>query len=158
MTFTVIDWIFGILILIFSLTGLIKGFVDCVFNKLCWILGIICACLFYDLPAKTFLSTFQNEVLANILGFIIIFVAVFLVVKMIQAVISKIFQLDMLKSLDKVLGFGFGIIEGVAIVSVIIFILNKQPFFNSEPLLEGSFFYSLVDKIFLATKEIGTHV
>lgn len=158
MTFTVIDWIFGILVLIFALSGLVKGFVDCVFNKLCWILGLILACLFYDDAGRMILGSIENTALANVLGFIIVFIAVFLVVKLIQIVVSKIFQLNILKSLDRVLGFAFGIIEGCVVVALVIFILTKQPFFSADKLLEGSMFYSILDKLFFATKEIGTNV
>lgn len=158
MTFTVIDWIFGILILIFALSGLIKGFVDCVFNKLCWILGLIAACLFYDDAAKLILSSIENPSLSNVLGFCIVFVGVFVVVKLIQIIVSKIFQLNILKSLDRVLGFAFGIVEGTAVVGLLIFLLTKQPFFSPDKLLEGSFFYGLMDKFFFAAKEIGTNV
>jgi len=158
MNFTIIDWIFGILILIFAFSGLVKGFVDCVFNKLCWILGLILACLFYDEAATRILSSIENPALSNVLGFIIVFVAVFLVVKLIQIVISKIFQLNILKSLDRVLGFASGVVEGIAIVGLIIFILTKQPFFQADKLLENSFFNDLIAKILFTTKEIGTNV
>ncbi len=158
MNFTVIDWIFGIVILIFALSGLVKGFVDCLFNKLCWILGLISACIFYDEAAKYIFQSITNTSLSNILGFIIVFILVFLVVKLVQVIISKIFQLQILKSLDRVLGFAFGIIEGVVVVSLIIFILIKQPFFSAERLLDGSFFNSIVERLFFATKELGTNV
>lgn len=158
MNFTVLDWIFGILILIFALSGLIKGFVDCLFNKLCWILGLIAACLFYGVAAEYILKSVENKTLSNVLGFCIVFIAVFLLVKLLQMIVSKIFQLNILKSLDKVLGFAFGIIEGIAIVGLIIFILTKQPFFSPDKLLNDSFFYELFDKFFLASKELGTNV
>lgn len=158
MSFTVIDWIFGVLILIFALSGLVKGFVDCVFNKLCWILGLILACLFYEDAGKLIIASVTNKNLANILGFIIVFVVVFLIVKLIQVIIAKIFQLNILKSLDRVLGFAFGIIEGIAVVELVIFILIKQPFFPASRLFEGSFFYGLAEKFLFSAKEIGTNV
>lgn len=158
MNFTVIDWIFGIVILIFALSGLIKGFVDCLFSKLCWILGLISACIFYDDAAKYIFQSISNPTLSNILGFIIVFILVFLVVKLVQVVISKIFQLQILKSLDRVLGFAFGIVEGILVVGLVIFILLKQPFFSPDRLLNGSFFNSIVERLFFATKELGTNV
>lgn len=158
MSFSVLDWIFGIIILIFALNGLIKGFVDCVFNKLCWILGIILACFFYDYAGNLILANMANRNIANILGFIIVFVTVFLIVKLIQVIVEKIFQLNILKSLDRVLGFAFGIIEGGAVVGLIIFILTKQPFFSPEKLFDGSTFYKLAESFLFTAKEIGTNV
>ena len=47
MTFTVIDWIFSILIFSFAIIGILKGFIDNIFGKLAVILGIILAYFFY---------------------------------------------------------------------------------------------------------------
>ena len=47
MSFTVIDWIFSVLIVLLAFNGLFKGFIENVFGKLALILGILFACMFY---------------------------------------------------------------------------------------------------------------
>ncbi len=143
MTFTVIDWIFGIVILTFAIVGLIKGFVENVFGKLSWILGIILACIFYDDAGNLVLSSINNTILRNILSFLIVFIVVFLIVKLAQVIVAKIFEGKILKSLDRTLGFFFGAAEGLAITGLSIFLLSVQPFFSVENLFDGSFFYSI---------------
>ncbi|MCR5189145.1 MAG: CvpA family protein [Treponema sp.] len=147
MTFTVIDWICAIIILIFALVGLIKGFVNNVMGKLAVILGILLACMFYGNIGELFLKSINNPALRNIVAFVLIFVVVFLVIKLIQIVISKVFEWNILKSLDRTLGFFFGAVEGLAIVSLLLLLLSIQPFYPMEELFEGSFFYSLLGTI-----------
>ena len=155
----VIDWIFGIIIVVFAVSGLIKGFVDNVFGKLAFIAGIICGWIFYKSLATTLLKDIKLPYAANILSFLLIFVVVFLIIKLAQMIVSKIFEWSILKSLDRTLGFIFGIVEGGAVVCLIIFLLSVQPFFDVSGILYGSFFYGLVNTIFNSTKEeIGNNV
>ena len=155
----VIDWIFGIIIVVFAVSGLIKGFIDNVFGKLAFIAGIICGWIFYKSLATTLLKDIKVPYAANILSFLLIFVVVFLIIKLAQMIVSKIFEWSILKSLDRTLGFIFGIVEGGAVVCLIIFLLSVQPFFDVSGILDGSFFYRLVNTIFNSTKEeIGNNV
>ena len=159
MTFAVVDWIFAIIILIFAITGLIKGFIDNVFGKIAFVAGIIFAILFYKDVAVGLLKDIKIVYAANIIAFLLVFVVVFLIIKIIQMIVSKIFQWSILKSLDRTLGFIFGIVEGAAVVCLLIFILTAQPFFNVIPYFEGSIFYNIVNSLFYSTKEeIGTNV
>ena len=83
----------------------------------------------------------------KVLGFISVFVIVFLIIKIIQVIISKLFSFSILKSLDRTLGFFFGIVEGFALVALIIFVLNIQPFFHANRLLEGSFYSNITNQV-----------
>ncbi len=159
MTFVIVDWIFAIIILIFAITGIIKGFIDNVFGKVAFVAGIIFAILFYKEVAVGLLKDIKIPYAANIIAFLLIFVVIFLVIKIIQMIISKIFQWSILKSLDRTLGFLFGIVEGAAVVILLIFILKAQPFFDLNQFFEGSFFSKIVDIVFNSTrKELSTNV
>ena len=159
MSFATIDWIFSIIILIFAVSGLIKGFIDNVFGKIAFIAGIILAYLFYKDVATGLLKDIKIPVAANIISFLLIFVVTFLVIKIIQMIVAKVFEWSVLKSLDRTLGFIFGLVEGGAVVCLIIFLLTAQPFFNSMTILDGSFYYNIVNSLFHSTKEeIGNHV
>lgn len=144
-TFTAFDWILSGLILIFAFSGLAKGFANNVLGKLAFILGVVFACLFYAKIAVVFFKGTESVALKNALSFLLIFIAVFLIVKIVQGIISKIFAWQPLKSLDRTLGFFFGIIEGLAVVWLILFLLSIQPFFSAENLIRGSFYQNLIN-------------
>ncbi len=159
MTFTVVDWIFSAIILVFAISGVIKGFIDNVFGKIAFVAGILLAYLFYKDIAEKLLKDVKVAYAANIIAFLLIFVVTFLVIKIVQMIVAKVFEWSILKSLDRTLGFIFGIVEGGAVVSLIIFLLIAQPFFSVQPIFEGSFFVNLVTSLFNSTKEeFGTHV
>ena len=160
MSFATIDWIFSIIILIFAVSGLIKGFIDNVFGKIAFVAGILLAYLFYKDVATGLLKDIKIPVAANIISFLLIFVVTFLVIKIIQMIVAKVFEWSILKSLDRTLGFIFGIVEGIAVVCLIVFLLTAQPFFNTQTLFEGSFYFNLIQSIFNSDvkKEIGNHV
>ncbi len=160
MNFAIIDWVFSIIILIFAVSGLIKGFIDNVFGKIAFVAGILLAYLFYTDIATRLLKDIKIPVVANIISFLLIFVVTFLVIKIIQMIVAKVFEWSILKSLDRTLGFIFGIVEGAAVVCLIVFLLSAQPFFNTQTLFEGSFYFNLIQSIFNSDvkKEIGNHV
>lgn len=159
MTFTVIDWICAIIIVIFALIGVIKGFVNNVMGKMALVLGVILACMFYGKIGELCLNSIENISLRNVVAFVLIFVVVFLIVKIIQMIISKVFQMEVLKSLDRTLGFFFGALEGFAVVCLIMFLLSIQPFFSMENLFQDSFFYSILGVIInKAPQGIGQNV
>lgn len=159
MELAIIDWVFSIIILIFAISGVIKGFIDNVFGKIAFVAGILFAYLFYKDIAVKLLKDINVPYLANILAFLLIFVTTFLVIKIIQMIVAKVFEWSILKSLDRTLGFIFGIVEGGAVICLLIFLLSAQPFFNTQVLFENSFYYNLVTSLFNSTKEeIGNHV
>lgn len=159
MNFAVIDWVFSGIIILFAIGGVIKGFIDNVFGKIAFIAGIILAYLFYKNIAGSVLRDVKNPYVANVLAFLLIFVVVFLVIKIIQMIVAKVFEWSILKSLDRTLGFIFGMIEGAAVVCLVIFLITVQPFFNPLNILGESFYYGLVSSLFHSTREeIGSHV
>ena len=93
------------------------------------------------------------QVLANIFAFVLVFILVFLIVKVIQQVVGKIFEGKILGQLNRLLGFAFGIVEGLAIVALVLIILTVQPWFDVSPILTGSIFYKIF-QIFLANTSL----
>lgn len=158
MTFTVIDWIFSLIIFAFAIVGIIKGFIDNVFGKLALVLGIFIAILFYKNIAGGLLKDIKIPFAANIIAFLLVFVVVFLIVKIVQMIVSKVFEWSILKSLDRTLGFFFGIVEGAVVICLIILLLDAQPFFDVSSLFDGSFYHNLVSSFLTARKEAGINV
>ena len=128
MTFVPVDYFFCILILIFGLTAFARGFVASVFGKAAWILGVLGGIFLHKDVAIRLHPKISNELLCIILAFLIVFVIVFLLVKICEMILQKIFENKILGSLDRGLGLLFGLIEGFAIVCLIIFILGIKSF------------------------------
>ena len=147
MFFTLTDVIFLVIILIFAVIATAKGFINAIFGKLCWILGLIFAFLFYKKLVGYMTQLIHNETISAILCFVLIFVVVFLIVKIIQTLLSKAFDGEIMKGLDRSLGFFFGLLEGFVVVFVFVFILINQPWFDCSKLFEGSLFIRLLQPL-----------
>ncbi len=156
--FVPIDFVFFGILLIFALIALFRGFIKEVFGKAAWILGLVAGVLFFSKVSLLFQKIIKYKILCNILGFLAVFIVVFLVIEVIGKLISAVCEFDVIKSLDRGLGFLFGLVEGIAIVAVIIFILDIQPFFSVEKILSDSFFYNIYLKLLNSPDVAGTVV
>ena len=144
MTFDFIDIFFLIIILFCAINATLKGFVHELFSKTAFFLGIFIATIFFRKLAP-FLDPYINIVLINqIIAFVVIFILVYLLVRLIQQAVKNFFDGDIMKGLDKALGFFFGIAEGLVLVSLVLVILYVQPWFNVTNLLQDSFFNNLL--------------
>ena len=56
-----IDIIFLAIILVFAIVSAIKGFINAIFNKLCWILGLVAAFLFYNMLSVPMMDFVKNK-------------------------------------------------------------------------------------------------
>ena len=142
-----IDIIFIAIILVFAIVSAVKGFINAIFNKLCWILGLIAAFLFYNMLSIPMMDFVKNQIASDILSFLVIFIAVFLFIKIIQTILSKVFDGEIMKGLDRSLGFFFGVVEGIVIVYVFIFLALKQPWFPKPEFLTKSLFVKMFEHI-----------
>ncbi len=132
------DVIFIVIFLFFGIMGFIHGFVDELFGKISYVISIFSAFYFHGMLSPFVLKTINNETAATICAFVLIFIVTFLIVKIIQVIISKIFEGDILKGLDRGLGLLFGVVEGLLIISTVLIVLFGQPWFPVEKLFEKS--------------------
>lgn len=147
MSFGVLDICFAVVILIFAISGLIKGFIGELFGKLSFILGIFFAVVFNGKVESFFIEKFDNPYLPKIIAFLIIFIVVFVVLKILQVILQKLFSGKVLGGLDKSLGLFLGLLEGIVIVAFALYIMTVQPWFDLTEYIEQSFFNSMLSGI-----------
>ena len=124
-TLTLIDWGSLTLIAIFGVTGFFNGFVKEIFSAAAWILSLAAAWLYGPILFPYVQELSDSESIKNLISFILFFLISFIALKIIGSIISKLISAIGLKTLDKMLGFFFGSLKVVAILSsVFIFNLN----------------------------------
>lgn len=144
MTLTFLDMIFSVFILAIALLSLINGFIKELFGKLAAILAFVSAftfCRFFEPYVE---SVVHIPVVAIVLSFLLIFVVTFLLVKIIQMLVGAVFSGEMLKSLDRTLGFLFGVLEGLFLVGVLLVVIASQPWFDVSGVVEQSLYWKLL--------------
>lgn len=146
----IIDIIFIVLIFILVLRGALRGFVREVMSMASVVLGLLAALLFYK-PGAAFVRTKileDVEVLPELIAFVSLMIIVFIVIKILERIIQDIIsRITLLGGIDHSLGLVLGFLEGLLLVSLILFVLSIQPLFNPESLLENSFFAKLLNPL-----------
>ncbi|WP_407428731.1 CvpA family protein [Treponema sp.] len=144
MTFSFIDIFFLIIILTFAIMVTVHGFVKELFSRLAIIAGVFAGFYFCGMLAPHISKIIKIPAVDIVLAFILIFVTAFLVVKIIQIVFEKAFSGEIMKSLDRVLGFAFGALEGLLIVFCILILIRSQIWFDLSSLTENSTIYRIL--------------
>jgi membrane protein required for colicin V production len=141
-----IDLVFLVVVGLMTIRGYLRGLVKEVLSWASLVLGILAAVFFYKNGAEFIRSKAMENVkyVPEILAFIVIFLIVFILFKMIEKVLKDIVNGIRLSGVDKLLGAVFGIIEGIAVVSLMIFLITVQPLFRADNVLDGSFFADIL--------------
>jgi len=144
----VIDLVFVVLIVLMVVHGYVKGFIEEIFSWASIVLAILLAVMFYKAGSE-FLRT-QFTALANvkvvpeILAFVAVFLIVGLVLKMLERLLKDVVMGMKLGGLNKALGAVFGVIEGLAITTLVLFVIRVVPFLNDADLLADSVFAEIL--------------
>jgi len=146
---SVIDVVFVLLITLLMLRCFIKGLISELLTKAAFILGIIASLIFHKNLGVYLRENFWTEMsntnpIPEIIAFIILFLIVFIIGKLLEMFLKGIVYGIKLGGIDKLLGLIFGILEGLVLVSLILFIIAKQPFLNTDSFLANSFFAKLL--------------
>ena len=139
---SVIDYVFIALIILMVLHGFFKGFVEEIFSWATIILALWMGVLFYA-AGGAFIRTKIMEnvrVVPEVLAFVAIFIIVTAVLKLLKRLLKDVIEGARLQSLDRILGAVFGVIEGLAITTLILFVFRVQPLFDASNLMGDSVF------------------
>jgi len=146
MSISVIDVIFILAITIFVLRCFIKGFISEVMSMAALVLGILAALFFYK-NGGDFLRTKYwpgLNTIPELIAFAALFLIVFVVIKLFEIMLKGIVDGINLGGADKFLGIIFGLAEGIAVISLVLFVLRIQPLFDPSSLLSDSIFARLL--------------
>jgi membrane protein required for colicin V production len=152
-----IDIVFLLIIGLCFIRCAIKGFISELLSMAALIFGMVFAIFFFKNVAVLIRSWFMPEVkiVPEIIAFVVIFIIIYIIVKIIESTLKSIIEGINLGGLDRLLGAFLGIIEGIIVVCLVLFLLSIQPFFDPKPVLEKSIFAKiLLPLIFGERKEV----
>ena len=159
MTFSIIDVVFVGLIGLFMIRCYLKGFVSEFLSLAGIVLGLLAALFLYKNGGEFIRNKFlpDMDIVPEVLAFIIIFVLIFIIVKVLEKMLIDIIDTVSLTKADGYIGIIFGLAEGIAVISLLLFLLRLQPLFDPDPLLSDSFFARILLP-FITGKETGADV
>ena len=146
MTFSIIDIVFVVLIGLLMVRCYLKGFVSELLSMAGIVLGLFASLFLYKNVGEFLRNRFWHDLdtIPEIVAFVSLFLIVLFIIKLLERMLINIIDQISLTDADSYIGILFGLAEGIAVVSLILFLLKVQPFFDSSELLNGSFFARLL--------------
>ena len=104
--------------------GLIRGFITEVISLFAWVAAILALKLFHGPATSLLLHVVGNASGASVLAFALVFLIVYAGGKLIAGSLGRRTRTSVLGPLDRVLGFGFGALKGLIIVTLAYLLIN----------------------------------
>jgi membrane protein required for colicin V production len=138
----VIDIIFIFLTLLLVIRCALRGFVAELMPIAAVVLGLLTALYLYKNGGLFIRGFFFKDVkyIPEMMAFTALFMVVFGAIKVVEHIIKDIIRRIGLNGIDRFLGFLFGFVEGLVLISLVLWVFTVQPLFDEKPLLERSFF------------------
>ena len=144
MDFVAVDVVFALILVFTTLRGAIRGFVTELLSMASLILGITAAVLFSGIVGAYLNRWLGESAWSQVAAFLAIFLLVYILVKIFENALHRLIEHIHLENLDHALGLFLGVIEGLLLTFVMILIIQIQPFFPPDRVLEGSVFGQLL--------------
>ncbi|WP_300427172.1 CvpA family protein [Thalassolituus sp.] len=119
---TVIDWVILGVIVVSGLISLMRGFVKEALSLVSWVVALFVARFFSGNLATLLEGQIETNSLRWVVAFVILFVATLFVMALINYLISQIVKATGLTGTDRVLGMVFGMVRGLLIVVVLVYL------------------------------------
>lgn len=107
-----------------AIFGLMRGFVTEVISLGAWLAAILALKLFHGIGTKLLVHVVGNPSGASVLAFALIFLIVYAGGKLVAGSLGQRMRGSVLGPLDRVLGFGFGALKGLIIVTLGYLLIN----------------------------------
>jgi len=122
------DWIIALVFVISIVVGMWRGFVKEALSLASWIMAFWLAIAFCH-EAGEFLSHYINiptETFRVWAGFALVFVSTLFAFAMLSMFLTKVFLHGPVKSLDRILGIGFGGLRAAAVVVLLMWVVRAM--------------------------------
>ena len=147
MSFTPPDILILIILGFFTFNGFRNGFIKEAARILGMVSGFIAAHNFHD-DLVPFLEIYiSNPNILTVVSYLCIFCITLVIINTLAMVLQKIFELILLGWLNRLLGTLLGLIKGILVVSIIIFILEIAPSQIREKLQADSELYKICNVV-----------
>jgi len=146
---SIVDILIAGNLLIFTLSGLRNGFIKEVGKIVALSAGFILANQFSDFISATLFSWITDETIRNLAGYLAIFFISAIIVGIIARILDKIFEIMLLGWFNRLLGLLLGLVKGMLIIGLVIFVLETIPASNKlhQRMVNETYLYATCNSI-----------
>ena len=142
-----LDIVLALVVLFMILRGLLRGALAELFSVGAIVIGIAAAVIFSGPVGILVEENFGLHGWGRVIAFLGIFIVSYLIMKLVEKVLRRFVENVNLQNLDKALGIFLGLVEGLALAALIIFVLRLQPLVDMEDALAGSLAVRILDPL-----------
>ena len=143
-----------VIILFLAVRAVFRGFVEEFLSIASVFIGLGIAVIFTGKASVVVNKYVDSTFWSPVIAFLILFLLTYIIVKIFENALHSLIEKVHLEKLDQALGFFTGILEGLLVVVILVFILEIQPFFSVDGLFDGSIAYKAADRIIPMGKEL----
>ena len=122
-----VDYLIIGIILISAGISVVRGFIKEVLSLVSWAVALWVAVMFYAHLASLLTSYIDPATLRFFIAFIILFIVTLILGALVNHLISQLVEKTGLSGTDRALGVMFGILRGVAIVTILVLVAGVTP-------------------------------
>lgn len=139
-----VDWAIFIVVVLSTLISAWRGFVKEALSLAAWIMASVVAMTFAPMLAGLITEWIQMPGLRLAIAFFSLFVVTLFLSSLVASLLQHLFKKTGLAGTDRALGMIFGLVRGVLIVSVVVFLLGLTPL-REESWWQTSFLIAYVE-------------
>lgn len=122
-----IDWVLLAALVVSVLIGILRGFTREVLGLGTWILAIAAALVFGPAAADQLETTISVPSLRIAAGYGLVFFLGLLAGSIVTAIVSRVVRHSPLSGVDRTIGGGFGLLRGVLLAVVMVWLVGMTP-------------------------------
>lgn len=111
-----VDVVMFAIILLSALAGFLRGFARELLGLAAWILAALLASRFYVAALPLAKAWIEDTLVADVVCFSIVFVIILIALSVAANLLSRLVRLSLLGGIDRLLGAGFGLVRGAALL------------------------------------------
>ncbi|MBQ7747208.1 MAG: CvpA family protein [Spirochaetia bacterium] len=132
------DLLFLLIALFFVIKGFFRGFISEFMSMAALIAGLAAALIFQNQVASLLKEMIKNDTFRPLVAFFILFIGTYILVKLMELMLHNAIEAIKMNSLDRLLGFVWGLFETSVIILIVVFLIYHLKFKAGISFLEDS--------------------
>ena len=132
------DLLFLLIALFFVIKGFFRGFISEFMSMAALILGLVAALVFQNQMAGLLKNMVKSDTFRPLVAFFLLFLGTYIIIKLLELMLHNAIEAIKMNSLDRLLGFLWGLLETSVIILIVVFLIYRFKFKAGMSFLEES--------------------
>ena len=132
------DLLFLLIALFFVIKGFFRGFISEFMSMAALIAGLAAALVFQNQVSVLLKDMIKSDTFRPLVAFFLIFIGTYILIKLLELMLHNAIEAIKMNSLDRLLGFVWGLFETSVIILIVVFLIYRFKFKAGMSFLDES--------------------